>query len=110
LTKEVLKRRTAQFNIMVKLSRELMRRGRSVHPKIRTLFESDDPHVRMWGAFLAFEFDAPEAERLLADIGRNCPGPPLSLGFTARFTLEQWRKGELRTLSQWGCKSSTAQT
>ena len=99
-------RANAQFRIMVKLSCELMRRGRSVHPKILSLLESDNPYVRMWAAFLAFEIDVPQAERVLADIERSYAGTGRpSLGFTAQFTLEQWRKGALRTLSQWGCKN-----
>jgi hypothetical protein len=95
----------AQFDIMVKLSCELLRRGASVHPKILSMLENENPHVRSWAAFLALEIDPPRGERFLEGISRNYPRN-LNLGFSAEFTLKQWRKGKLRTLSQWGCNSA----
>lgn len=90
----------AQFDIMVKLSRELLRRGSSVHSKILSMLENEDPYVRLWVAFVALEIDPIRAERVLEEISRNYPRN-LNLGFSAQFELKQWRKGELRTLSQW---------
>lgn len=95
------KRANAQFDIMVKLSCELLRRGHSAHQRILSLLKSDHPYVREWAAFLVLEFDASKGEEALEEIAQNYSR---GLGFTAKFTLEQWRKGELRTLSQWGCK------
>jgi hypothetical protein len=92
----------AQFDIMAKLSRELLRRGHSAHQKILSLLKSDNPYVTMWGAFLALEFDPSKGEQVLEDIAQNYTR---GLGFSAKFALEQWRKGELRTLSQWDAKS-----
>lgn len=97
------KKANAQFDIMVKLSCELLRRGRSAQLKILSLLNNDNPHVKMWAAFLALEFDSSQGERVLEEIGRNYRRN-LNLGFSAEFTLKQWRKGELRTLSEWGCK------
>jgi hypothetical protein len=90
----------AQFDIMVGLSRELLRRGTSVHPKILSMLENQNPHVKSWAAFLALEIDPLRGERTLEEISRNYPHS-LNLGFTAEFTLKQWREGKLRTLSQW---------
>jgi hypothetical protein len=92
----------AQVAIIVKLSCELLRRGSPVHPKILSLLENENPHVRFWAAFLALEIDPPRGERVLEEISRMFPRN-LNLGFSAGYTLEQWRKRELRTLSQWGC-------
>jgi hypothetical protein len=97
------KKANAQFDIMVKLSCELLRRGRSAQLKILSLLKSDNPYVRMWAAFLALEFDISQGERVLEEIGRNYRRD-LNIGFSAEFMLKQWRKGELRTLSQWGCR------
>lgn len=96
------KKANAQFDIMVKLSCELLRRGRSAQLKILSLLNNDNPHVKMWAAFLALEFDSSQGEKVLEEIGRNYRRN-LNLGFSAEFTLKQWRKGELRTLSEWGC-------
>ena len=93
-----------QFDIMVKLSCELLRRGVSEHPKILSMLENKNPYVQKWAAFLAFEIDPLRAERVLEEISRNYPRD-LNLGFSAQFTLELWRKGELRTISSWGCKN-----
>ena len=95
----------AQFDIMVRLSCELLRRGGSAHPKILSMLENVNPHVRSWAAFLALEIDPPRGERVLEEISRNYPRN-LNLGFTADFTLREWRTGKLRTISQWGCKSA----
>jgi hypothetical protein len=92
----------AQFNVMVGLSRELLRRGASVHPKILSMLENPNPHVKSWVAFLALEIDPPRGERALEEISRNYRHS-LNLGFTAEFTLKQWREGKLRTFSQWDC-------
>jgi len=95
------KRANAQFKIMVKLSCELLRRGHSTHQRILALLGSHHPYVREWGAFLALEFEASKGEEVLEEIAQNYSR---GLGFTAKFTLQQWHKGELRPLSQWGCK------
>lgn len=93
-----------QFDIMVKLSCELLRRGCSAHQKILSLLRNDNPYVRMWAAFVALELDASKGEQVLEELAKNYTR---SLGFSAEFTLKQWREGELRTLSQWGCKGLT---
>lgn len=85
-------RANAQFDIMVKLSCELLRRGHSARQKILSLLNNSDPYV-----------DVSKGEAVLEEIARNYTK---GLGFSAQFTLEQWRKGELRTLSQWACKDS----
>src|SRR5262249_34904568 len=69
-----------------------------------SMLEDQNPHVRDWGAFLALEIDPPKAERVLEEISRNYGR---SLGCSAHFTLEYWRKGKLRTLSQWGCRDES---
>ena len=94
-------RANVQFNIMVKLSCELLRRGHSAQQKILSLLKNSNPYVREWAAFLALEFDVSKGEQVLEEIAQNYSR---GLGFSAQFTLEQWRKGELRTLSQWACK------
>ena len=93
----------SQHGIMVKLSCELIRRGNSAQQGILSLLKSGDPHVRAWAAFLALEFDASKGEEVLEEIAQDFPRG-LGLGFSAKVSLERWRKGELRTLSQWGCK------
>jgi hypothetical protein len=94
-------RANAQFEVMVKLSCELLRRGQSGRQAILALLRSDHPYVREWAAFLALEFEASRGEEVLEEIVQNYSR---GLGLTAKFTLEQWRKGELKTLSQWDCK------
>ena len=67
------------------------------------MLENKNPYVKKWAAFLAFEIDPLRAERVLEEISRNYLRD-LNLGFSAGFTLELWRKGELRTISSWECK------
>jgi hypothetical protein len=95
-----------QFRILVKISCELLRRGHPVHPKILALLEHENPYVRFWTACLALEIDPPRAEQVLEEIGRSYRGN-LHLGFSAEFTLKQWHKGDLRTISSWGCNKIT---
>lgn len=91
-------RANKQFRIMANLSRELMLRGSSAHQEILRLLDSDHPYVRAWAAFLAFEIDPTAAEGALEKLIQNSSR---GLRFDARFTLQLWRKGQLRTLSQW---------
>jgi hypothetical protein len=95
------RRANAQYDIMVKLSCELLRRGQSGRQAILTLLECDHPYVREWAAFIALEFEPSRGEKVLEEIGQNYTR---GLGFSAKFTLQQWRKGELKTISQWACK------
>lgn len=79
------KRANARFDIMVKLSCELLRRGHSAYQRILSLLKSEHPYVREWAAFLALEFDPSKGEEVLEEIVRNYSR---GLGFTAKFTLE----------------------
>jgi hypothetical protein len=86
---------------MVKLSCELLRRGESGRQAILTLLESDHPYVREWAAFLALEFEPARGDEGLVEIVNNFRR---MLRAIARSTLHAWREGELKTISQWGCK------
>lgn len=61
--------------------------------------ENDDEHMVVRKAGL--EFEASRGEEVL-EIAQNYSR---ELGFTAKFMLKQWRKGELETLSKWSCKT-----
>jgi Domain of unknown function (DUF2019) len=91
-----------QFKAMVKLSCELLRRGPSVHAKFLSLLAHENAYVRSWTAFVVLEIDSEKALPVLEEIGRSYPRN-LNLGFSSKFTLEQWRNGDLRTISSWGC-------
>jgi hypothetical protein len=105
LEKGTPKRANVQFGIMVRLSCELLRRGESAHQKVLSLLNNDNPYVRSWAAFLALELAPLKGEQVLEEIAHSYRGS-LNLGFSARFTLKQWRNGELRTLRQWACQDS----
>jgi hypothetical protein len=94
-----IKAANAEFDLTTRLSRELLKRGGSARDGILNLLLSKNPYMRLHAAFLVLEIDPAQAEPVFEEISRY---KGLNLGFTAQFTLEQWRKGKLRTLSEWG--------
>lgn len=97
-----------EFDRAMQAARELLSRGRPAADGILSLLSHENPYVRKEAAFLALEIDPQQGEQVLEElsrsytvgnIGLSCR--VLDIGFTARFTLEQWRTGKLKTLSQW---------
>jgi Domain of unknown function (DUF2019) len=92
-------RANREFDRAMNAARELLSRGRPAADGILDLLGHENPYVRKEVAFLALEIEPQRGEQVLAELGRNYSD--LDIGFTARFTLEQWRAGKLKTLSQW---------
>src|SRR6266699_3521553 len=91
-----------QFGLGTRLTRELLARGQYARNGILDLLNNENPYVRLHAAFVALELDPSRAEPVLEAIGRD--HKDLNLGFSARFTLEQWRAGNLLTISKWNTK------
>ena len=90
------------FDLGTRLTRELLARGQAARNGILNLLNNENPYVRLHAAFVALELDPSRAEPVLEAIGRD--HKDLNLGFSARFTLEQWRAGKLLTISKWNTK------
>jgi hypothetical protein len=80
------------FDAKTKLYTELRSRGVEAQRALLSLLEHADPHVRCSTAVYALEFASHEAEPILEAL-KELRG---AVGFTARITLDQWKKGELR--------------
>lgn len=87
------KRANAKFDQMTKLYAELRRRGSDAQRQLLAFLKSENPHVRLYTATYALEFDPEQALPVLERILQSEVG---LLKFTARMTLEQWHKGEIR--------------
>jgi Domain of unknown function (DUF2019) len=74
------------------IRRELDRRGSAAWRLLLPLLQSANPWVRLDAAIPALFFASEEAEPALEELATR----PRALGFTAEFTLQQWRKGELK--------------
>jgi Domain of unknown function (DUF2019) len=92
-------RANREFDRAMNVARELLSRGRPASDAILDLLGHENPYVRKEVAFLALEIEPQRGEEVLAELGRNYSD--LDIGFAAGFTLEQWRAGKLKTLSQW---------
>jgi HEAT repeat protein len=89
----------SEFDRAMKIARELLLRGRPALEGILRLLSHEDPFVRLTAAFLAVEIEPRRGEQVFEDLARR--HTDIQIGFTARFTLEQWRTGKLKTLSKW---------
>jgi hypothetical protein len=73
------------------IERELGRRGEPSLGLLLPLLKSANPWVRLDAAVPALFFAAEEAVPVLDELGSHGK----ALGFTAKFTLKQWRSGKL---------------
>ncbi len=87
------KRANAKFRQMAKLYGEIRRRGIAAQRELLTLLTNDNPNIRSRAAEYALDFEPREGEKVLKEILETQIG---DLRLTARMTLEQWRKGEIR--------------
>jgi HEAT repeat protein len=78
-------------NIVAAIYRELRRRGTAAQLALVPLLQDPDDAVRTWAASHALEFTPEKAERILTEVasGRGL------LAFSAKMTLQEWRKGSL---------------
>lgn len=83
------------FDLLVAIHREL--RARGVEAQRQLLVLLDDPHLgtRCWAATAVMEFAPKEGERVLTDLARSAGG---LVGFSAEWTLEEWKAGTLKPL------------
>jgi len=87
------KRANAKFDQMARLYGELRRRGGGAQRQLLALMKSDNPYIRLYAATYTLDFEPDQALPVLDEILRTEEG---TLKFTARMTLEQWHKGEMR--------------
>ncbi|WNG37304.1 DUF2019 domain-containing protein [Archangium violaceum] len=83
------------FDILVAIHRELRARGVEAQRQLLTLLDDPDPGTRCWVATAIMEFAPNEGERVLTDLARNAGG---LVGFSAEWTLEEWKAGTLKPL------------
>lgn len=79
-------------DVVAAVYRELRRRGRSAQLGLLPLLASQSLDVRLWAASHALEFEPHAAEPVLTAL--ELAGG--LVGFNAKMTLEQWRRGKLR--------------
>ena len=72
---------------------ELRARGLAAQRALLRLLTDADASVRLWAGAHALEFSSVDGESVLLEIVEQERG---LIGFTARMTLQQWQKGELR--------------
>jgi hypothetical protein len=78
---------------VLKLRREIRRRGDAGQAIWLQLLRHHNDHVRVWSAGAALEFAPKEAERVLEELSNSESG----MGrLNAEMTLKQWRDGVLR--------------
>jgi hypothetical protein len=80
-------------DLLVAINQELRRRGPEVHRLLLGLLSHPQPAVRGWAGCHALEIAPKEAERTLEEVARL---PKSLIGFTAEWTLQEWRAGRLR--------------
>lgn len=81
------------FDQMTNLYAELRRRGLNAQRQLLSFLESDNPHVRLYTAAYALDFDPEKGLPVLERILQHEVG---LLKFSARATLERWYSGEIR--------------
>ncbi|HEX5235275.1 MAG TPA: DUF2019 domain-containing protein [Silvibacterium sp.] len=100
------------FDQIAKISRELLQFGDPAHAKILALLTHENPYVLKWAAFLSLEFNPSKGEQVLEQLAqayvyRGFADPKvLQVGFSSEMTLKQWRRGELKFVSQWKHRNS----
>lgn len=80
-------------DLLLAINQELRRRGPDVHRGLLRLLSHPQPAVRGWAGSHALEFAPKEAECALEEVARI---PKSLIGFTAEWTLREWRAGRLR--------------
>jgi uncharacterized protein DUF2019 len=80
-------------DLLVAINQELRRRGPDAHRGLLVLLSHPQPAVRGWAGCHALEIAPREAERALEEVARI---PKSLIGFTAEWTLREWRAGRLR--------------
>ncbi|WPB81952.1 DUF2019 domain-containing protein [Archangium violaceum] len=83
------------FDLLIAIHRELQARGVEAQLCLLVLLDDPDPATRCWAATAVMEFAPKEGERVLTDLARNAGG---LVGFSAEWTLEDWRAGTLKPL------------
>lgn len=86
--------KTANLNsdLVCEIAAELKARGTVAQEALLTLFQHDDPYVRVWSAAHSLNFVPAEAEQVLEKIASDGPGV---FRLTAEMTLREWRAGRL---------------
>lgn len=82
-----------KFDVLVEIQRELRSRGVEAQRQVLRLIDHVEPGTRYWVSSFALEFAPSEAERVLAELAKI---PKSLVGFTARWTLEQWKEGTFK--------------
>jgi len=83
------------FDLLVAIQRELRTRGMEAQRQLLSLLDDPDPGTRCWAAASVLEFAPDEGERVLTDLSKNAEG---LVGFSAEWTLEQWKAGTFKPL------------
>jgi hypothetical protein len=86
------RRANREHDRVAEVYRELRRRGPEAQRALLPLLEHPIVGVRSWAGAHALEFAPEEGEHALSRIVADGGMP----GFTAKTTLDTWRKGELR--------------
>lgn len=82
-----------QHDVLVKLWKELHRRGQEGRTILLHLMKHANPWVRLWAATNVLFFAPDRAEQVLSELATSAP----SLArFMAEVTLREWRKGALK--------------
>jgi|SRR5580704_16181955 hypothetical protein len=87
-------RANSLYKLMLKIYREIKRRGGEAQRQMLPLLENENAHIRVAVASLALEFDPQAAEPVLRKIGQDEHN---FLGFTADMVLKQWKEGKLHS-------------
>jgi hypothetical protein len=83
------------FDLLVAIRRELRTRGMEAQRQLLGLLDDPDPGTRCWAAVSVLEFAPTEGERILTELAKL---PDSLVGFSAEWTLEQWKAGTFKPL------------
>jgi hypothetical protein len=83
------------FDLLVAIHRELRARGIEAQRQLLMLLDDPDPGTRCWTATAVMEFAPKEGARVLTELAKSAGG---LVGFSAEWTLEEWRAGTLKPL------------
>jgi hypothetical protein len=81
-----------QFHQLHSAYAELRRRGDTDLRHLEALLDDADPGVRGWAGAHLLLLSPSKAEPTLEELGKM----PGLVGFSARITIQEWRKGKLR--------------
>ncbi len=83
------------FDLLVAIDRELRARGLDAQRQLLRLLDDPDLGTRCWVAASVLEFAPDEGERVLTELAK---APNGLIGFSAEWTLEQWKAGTFKPL------------